>query len=75
MSEKLTPAARTRMRNSPGRGTGSGPSRIEKTSGGPWRVITAWRMGRIVAAVRGAECGMRIAGCLISMLYTHVAGR
>ena len=43
MSAKFTPAARTRMRTSPSPGVGSGPSRISKTSGAPWRGMTAWR--------------------------------
>src|SRR5260221_8453363 len=45
MSVKLTPVARTRMRICPSPGTGSEDSRISKTSGSPYRGITACRMG------------------------------
>src|SRR3974390_3541867 len=54
-SEKLRPAASTLIRISPGRGRGSGASRISRTSGPPTLVIQIARMTTPVIASRASK--------------------
>src|SRR3954452_18055153 len=76
ISAKLMPAARTRIRISPSRGAGSGPSRISRTSAPPCRGITTWRI-RPERTLSREQREQRFLGVqpVLGLIEHHRAGR